>query len=74
MILDEATRRNLEINYTLRENIGGNTLLEVIDDTETAMGGRLLRQWLNYPLCQADEINERLNIVEELYNGYSGWQ
>jgi len=67
MVLDEATRRNLEINYTLRENIGGNTLLEVIDDTETAMGGRLLRQWVNYPLCEADEVNFRLDIVEELY-------
>ena len=67
MVLDEATRRNLEINYTLRENIGGNTLLEVIDKTETAMGGRLLRQWLNHPLCQADDINKRLNIVNELF-------
>ena len=71
MVLDEATRRNLEINYTLRENIGGNTLLEVIDDTETSMGGRLLRQWVNYPLCEADEINYRLDIVEELYNNQS---
>ena len=68
MFLDDATRRNLEINYTLRENIGGNTLLEVIDKTETAMGGRLLRQWLNNPLCHADVINKRLNIVDELFN------
>jgi DNA mismatch repair protein MutS len=68
MVLDEATRRNLEINYTLRENIGGNTLLEVIDKTETAMGGRLLRQWLNHPLCKADEINKRLSIVNDLFS------
>lgn len=68
MILDEATRRNLEISHTLRENIGGNTLLEVIDDTATAMGGRLLRQWMNFPLCEEKEIKKRLDIVEELYN------
>jgi DNA mismatch repair protein MutS len=68
MVLDESTRRNLEINYTLRENIGGNTLLEVIDKTKTAMGGRLMRQWLNFPLCQASEIKNRLDIVDELFN------
>ncbi len=67
MILDEATRRNLEILNTIRENIGGNTLLEVIDDTSTAMGSRLLRQWLNQPLREAGIINDRLNIVDELY-------
>jgi len=67
MILDEATRRNLEISNTIRENIGGNTLLEVVDDTNTPMGARLLRQWLNQPLRIPDSINERLNIVYELF-------
>lgn len=67
MVLDDATRRNLEINYTLRENIGGNTLLELLDHTETAMGGRLLRNWLNHPLCDAIDINKRLDIVNELF-------
>lgn len=67
MVLDEATRRNLEIQSTIRENIGGNTLLEVIDDTNTAMGARLLRQWLNQPLKDSDAINGRLEIVKELF-------
>lgn len=67
MVLDEATRRNLEIITPIRENIGGNTLLEVIDETGTPMGGRKIRKWLNQPLRNADAINERLDIVEELF-------
>jgi len=68
MILDEATRRNLEIKDPLRENRDGKTLIEVIDITKTAMGGRLLRKWINQPLRVADKINRRLDLVEELYN------
>ena len=67
MILDEATRRNLEIKDTLREGRDGRTLMEVIDATKTAMGGRLLRKWINQPLRVAEEINRRLDLVEELY-------
>ena len=67
MILDEATRRNLEIKDPLRENRDGKTLIEVIDFTKTAMGGRLLRKWINQPLRVADELHTRLNHVEELY-------
>jgi DNA mismatch repair protein MutS len=67
MILDEATRRNLEIKNPLRENIDGKTLMEVIDFTKTAMGGRLLRKWINQPLRIKKEINKRLDLVEELY-------
>ena len=67
MILDEATRRNLEIKTTLREGRDGRTLMEVIDVTKTAMGGRLLRKWINQPLRIAEEINRRLDLVEELY-------
>ena len=67
MILDEATRRNLEIIEPLRENMNGRTLMEVIDKTQTAMGGRLLRKWINQPLRVAEDINRRLDLVEELY-------
>jgi DNA mismatch repair protein MutS len=67
MILDEATRRNLEIKNPLRENVDGKTLMEVIDVTKTAMGGRLLRKWINQPLRVKKEINKRLDLVEELY-------
>jgi DNA mismatch repair protein MutS len=66
MILDEATRRNLEIYDPLRENIGGNTLLAVLDKTRTSMGGRLLKKWFNQPLCRMDQICDRLNLVEEM--------
>jgi len=67
MILDEATRRNLEIQNPLRENTDGKTLIEVIDFTKTAMGGRLLRKWINQPLRIESEIYNRLDLVEELY-------
>ncbi|MHA2276971.1 MAG: MutS N-terminal domain-containing protein, partial [Candidatus Kariarchaeaceae archaeon] len=67
MILDEATRRNLEIKDPLRENMDGRTLMEVIDFTKTSMGGRLLRKWINQPLRVEEEINRRLDLVEELF-------
>jgi len=67
MILDEATRRNLEIKDPLRENRDGRTLMEVIDLTQTAMGGRLLRKWVNQPLRIEKEINRRLDLVGELF-------
>jgi DNA mismatch repair protein MutS len=67
MILDESTRRNLEIKNPLRENADGKTLMDVIDFTKTAMGGRLLRKWINQPLRVEKEINQRLDLVEELF-------
>lgn len=66
MVLDDATKQNLEIVSPLREDLGGNTLLAVIDLTKTAMGGRMIRHWLNQPLKNTVKINERLNIVEDL--------
>ncbi len=66
MMLDEATRRNLEIRHTLREDIGGNTLLDVLDETLTAMGGRLLRQWINQPLKSRKKIAERQAVIADL--------
>ena len=62
MWLDKFTIRNLELFNTLHE--GGKTLLDVIDRTQSAMGGRLLRRWLAMPLKEIQSINERLNIVE----------
>ncbi len=66
MMLDEATRINLEIQSAIRENIGGNTLTAVLDETCTAMGARLMRSWLNQPLRVAADINARLDLVAEL--------
>jgi DNA mismatch repair protein MutS len=68
MVLDDATKRNLEIVSPLREDLGANTLIAVIDLTRTAMGGRMMRHWLNQPLRNAKKINSRLDIVSDLYN------
>jgi len=66
MLLDEMTRRNLELVESIRPGEGG-TLLEVLDETATAMGGRLLRKWVLRPLVEATEIWERQEAVEELF-------
>ena len=65
MLLDQNTRRNLELTEGLRGGKKG-TLLNLVDRTVTAMGGRLLRSWVEQPLLNADEINERLDAVGEL--------
>jgi DNA mismatch repair protein MutS len=62
--LDDMTRRNLELAEPLRPGARGCTLLEVLDRTVTAMGGRLLRQWLLSPLRRPGEIDLRLDAVE----------
>ncbi len=66
MILDSSTRRNLELCETLREKNKKGSLLWVLDKTKTAMGARLLRKYVEQPLIETKEINERLGAVEEL--------
>jgi len=66
MVLDEMTRRNLELVEALRPGAEGCTLLDVIDGTVTAMGARLLRSWILRPLVAADAIWERQDAVCEL--------
>lgn len=66
MALDEATLKNLELLFTLRENSKEGSLFWVLDDTVTSMGGRYLRYVLTHPLLQQSAIEERLNAVEEL--------
>ncbi|MCA9373800.1 DNA mismatch repair protein MutS [Candidatus Peregrinibacteria bacterium] len=66
MALDEATLKNLELMETLREGKKEGSLLWVIDKTETAMGGRLLRYFLMHPLLDAGQVARRLDAVEEL--------
>ncbi len=66
MSLDISARRNLEITEKMRDKSKKGTLLWVLDKTSTAMGGRLLRRWLNDPLIDVNEINRRLNAVKEL--------
>ncbi len=67
MHLDSSTRRNLELCETMREKQKKGSLLWVLDKTKTAMGGRLLRSYVEQPLLEKDRMNERLDFVEELY-------
>ena len=66
MALDINARRNLEITEKMRDKSKKGTLLWVLDKTSTSMGGRLLRRWLSDPLVDVNEINKRLDAVEEL--------
>ena len=65
MRLDRFTVRSLELVCTMNE--GGRSLLNVIDDTTTPMGGRLMHRWLLFPLIHAESIRQRLNIVEYFF-------
>lgn len=67
MVLDAATRRNLELTETIRTGTVQGSLLGVIDETITPMGRRLLRQWLGKPLTDVEKINTRLGQVEALF-------
>jgi DNA mismatch repair protein MutS len=66
LLLDAATRRNLELVATMRSGKRKGSLLWVIDDTLTAMGGRTLRDWLDNPLLASHAVSLRLDAVEEL--------
>ena len=68
MELDLDARRNLELTETLRSKEKKGTLLWVLDKTHTAMGGRMLRSWLEKPLLDPAEIGRRHSAVEELVN------
>ncbi len=68
MELDMDARRNLELTETLRSKEKKGTLLWVLDKTRTAMGGRMLRSWLEKPLLDPVEIGRRHSAVEELVN------
>src|SRR2546425_582762 len=66
MILDATTRRTLEVVQNARDGGRDGTLLEVLDRTETAPGGRLLRDWMQRPLLSVAAIEDRLDAVEFL--------
>ncbi len=70
MLLDTSTRRNLELTETLREKQKRGTLLWVLDKTKTAMGARLLRQFIEQPLLNRDEIRLRQDAIGELMENY----
>ncbi|NCB91454.1 MAG: DNA mismatch repair protein MutS [Clostridia bacterium] len=66
MVIDSSSRRNLELVETLREKQKRGSLLWVLDKTKTAMGARMLRSFVEQPLIDSDEINERLDALTEL--------
>ena len=66
MLLDDSTRRNLELTATLQDGKKRGSLLGVIDRTVTAMGGRTLRSWIHYPLIDKEQILTRQKAVAEL--------
>ena len=66
LIIDEATRRSLELTRTLRDGARDGSLLDVIDETVSPMGARLLSDWLSNPLTDPVQINHRLDAIEEL--------
>jgi DNA mismatch repair protein MutS len=71
LILDNQTRRNLEITQTVRDGTYYSSLLWALDKTTTGMGSRALRRWLLQPLKDIATINERLDTITELYKQHS---
>ena len=70
MVLDMFTRNNLELTQTIRGNKKKGSLLHVMDKTSTAMGGRLLRKYVEEPLVNKSKIEERLNVIEEIKDDF----
>lgn len=66
MVLDQFTRRNLELTETLRDRKSQGSLLGVLDRTVTSMGARLLRTWISQPLLELKRLNARLDAVQAL--------
>jgi len=67
MILDYSTKRNLEIISSMQDGGKEGSLLSVLDETQTAMGGRLLKNWVSAPLRNENIIKQRQNAVDELF-------
>lgn len=70
LTLDNTTRRNLEVIQTVRDGSFHGSLLWALDRTITAMGSRTLRRWLLQPLKDIDQIQARLDTIQELINGH----
>lgn len=71
IILDPSTKRNLEITSSMTEGAREGTLISVLDNTRTAMGGRLMKKWISRPLKKIDEIRRRHRAVKELLENKS---
>ncbi|MDA9460440.1 DNA mismatch repair protein MutS [Enterococcus mundtii 3F] len=68
--MDYYSKFNLELSQSIRTGKKHGTLLWLLDETKTAMGGRLLKQWLDRPLIQSHQINARQEMVASLINSY----
>jgi DNA mismatch repair protein MutS len=66
LVLDETTRRNLELFENLQTRSRRGSLLDILDETVTSMGGRMLKRWLSSPLMDLAKIQDRLDKVGEL--------
>ncbi|MEO0071991.1 MAG: DNA mismatch repair protein MutS [candidate division WOR-3 bacterium] len=66
MLIDWMTRKNLELTERIRDGSSKNTLLDILDRTQTPIGSRLLRKWILAPLINVDEIKLRQDAIEEL--------
>lgn len=71
LIIDDSSRRNLEVVQNLRDGSVQFSLLECLNFSETAMGSRMIRQWLLYPLTDVEKINARQNHVSLFYDNRS---
>lgn len=71
LIIDDSSRRNLEVVQNLRDGSVQFSLLECLNFSETAMGSRMIRQWLLYPLTDVEKINARQNHVSLFYENRS---
>ena len=71
MVLDMFTRSNLELTETIRTKKKKGSLLHVLDKTSTAMGGRMLRKYVEEPLVDKKRIQNRLDVIEEIKDDYS---
>lgn len=67
MLLDFSTKRNLEITFNMQEGSREGSLISILDRTDTAMGGRLLKSWVSAPLRKLDPILQRQKSVEEFF-------
>lgn len=64
LMLDDSSRKNLEITENMRDGTSSYSLIECVNYTKTAMGGRLLRNWLLFPLTNLKQIEDRQNRIE----------
>jgi DNA mismatch repair protein MutS len=68
IILDPSTKRNLEITASITEGSREGTLISILDRTQTAMGGRLLKKWVSRPLKKKEQIDKRLEAVKDFFD------